>query len=637
MRALISVYDKTGLQEFARGLADLGFELVASGGTADFLENEAGLEVERVEELTGAAAMLGGRVKTLHPNIHAAILARRDHADDIATLEEQDIRPFDIVCVNLYPFSEVAGSYGVREEEAVEMIDVGGPSMLRGAAKNFAHVAPVCRPERYESVLAELRERGDISSETRRALAAEAFATTAAYEAAIARWFADIEAFPETLVTSFTKVMDLRYGENPHQRAAYYAEQGARVHLLSRVEHLHGKELSLINLLDLSAARLLLREFALPGCAIVKHANPCGVAVAGTIEEAYERALASDPVSAFGMVCAVNRPVSAELGEALAERFIDVLFAPDYDEKALEALQRKEAIRILRDRERRGFPRGERDFKRVLGGLLVQDRDWDVDDREAMEVACGDPDEACWGDLVFAWRVCKHVGSNAIVLAKDLATIGIGGGQTSRVDSVKLALQKAHEHGHDVRGAVLASDAFFPFPDGPQAALDAGVTGIIQPGGSKRDDEVTEAVRAAGADDGADGPPPLPPLSWHGSKLLSGGDMWKSILVVAAVLALDRLFELASGRRRGKADRGEEPDCLAVDETCGLQIGPDGTELRITLPDGSHLSIFAGLRDAAGDYVDACIDKAAILGNNWISGGKHGNVALWVPLRSCNP
>jgi phosphoribosylaminoimidazolecarboxamide formyltransferase/IMP cyclohydrolase len=496
---LISVYDKTGLQEFSRGLADLGFELVASGGTADFLEREVGLDVERVEELTGVAEMLGGRVKTLHPNIHAAILARRDHEDDVAALDEREITPFDLVCVNLYPFSDVAGRYGVREEEAVEMIDVGGPSMLRGAAKNFAHCAPVCRPERYASVVAELRDSGGLSVQTRRELAAEAFATTAAYESAIAHWFADVEAFPETLVTAYTKVMDLRYGENPHQRGAYYAEQGARVHLLSRVEQVHGKELSLINLLDLSAARLLLREFALPGCVIVKHANPCGVAVAGTIEEAYERALASDPVSAFGMVCVVNRPVSAGLGEALAERFIDVLFAPDYDAAALEALQQKEAIRILRDRERRGFPRGERDFKRVLGGVLVQDRDWDIDDRETMAVVCGDPDEECWGDLVFAWRVCKHVGSNAIVLAKDLATIGIGGGQTSRVDSVKIALEKAREHGHDVQGAVLASDAFFPFADGPHAALDAGVTGIIQPGGSKRDDEVVEAVRAAGA------------------------------------------------------------------------------------------------------------------------------------------
>jgi phosphoribosylaminoimidazolecarboxamide formyltransferase/IMP cyclohydrolase len=499
MRALISVYDKTGLQEFGRGLAELGFDLVASGGTADYLETEVGLDVERVEELTGVAEMLGGRVKTLHPRIHAAILARRDHAQDLETLDEHEIQPFDLVCVNLYPFSEVAGRYGVREEEAVEMIDIGGPSMLRGAAKNFAHCAPVCRPERYPSVLGELRDSGKLSLATRRALAAEAFATTAAYETAIARWFGDVEAFPDTLVTAFEKVTDLRYGENPHQRGAYYAEQGARVHLLSRVEQLHGKELSLINLLDLSAARLLLREFALPACVIVKHANPCGVAVAGTIEEAYERALASDPVSAFGMVCAVNRPMSAGLGEALAERFIDVLFAPDYDERALEALERKEGIRILRDRERRGFPRGERDFKRVLGGLLVQDRDWDVDDREGMHVACGEPDEACWGDLVFAWRVCKHVGSNAVVLARDLATIGIGGGQTSRVDSVKIALEKAREHGHDVQGAVLASDAFFPFPDGPQAALEAGVTAIIQPGGSKRDDDVVRTVRAAGA------------------------------------------------------------------------------------------------------------------------------------------
>jgi phosphoribosylaminoimidazolecarboxamide formyltransferase/IMP cyclohydrolase len=498
LRALISVYDKTGLEEFARGLADLRFHLVASGGTADFLEQEVGLDVERVEELTGVAEMLGGRVKTLHPTIHAAILARRDRADDVTTLDDHEIQPFDLVCVNLYPFGEVADRYGVREEDAVEMIDIGGPSMLRGAAKNFAHVAPVCRPERYASILSELQEKGDLSLETRRTLAAETFATTAAYEAAIARWFADIEAFPETLVAAFTKVTDLRYGENPHQRGAYYTEQGARVHLLSRVEHLHGKELSLINLFDLSAARLLLREFALPACAIIKHANPCGVAVAGTVEEAYERALASDPVSAFGMVCAVNRKVTAGLGEALAERFIDVLFAPDYDARALEALQRKEAIRILRDRERRGFPRGERDFKRVLGGLLVQDRDWDVDDRESMEVACGEPDEGCWGDLVFAWRVCKHVSSNAIVLAKDLATIGIGAGQTSRVDAVRIALDKALEHGHDLRGAVLASDAFFPFPDGPQAALDAGVTGIIQPGGSRRDNEVVEAVQAAG-------------------------------------------------------------------------------------------------------------------------------------------
>jgi len=379
------------------------------------------------------------------------------------------------------------------------MIDVGGPSMLRGAAKNFAHVAALCRPAQYEPVLAELREHGEVRLDTRRRLAAEAFAATARYEAAIARWFADRETFPETLIASFTKVLDLAYGENPHQRAAYYAEDGARRHLLSRVDQLHGRELSLINLYDLSAAELCLREFTLPACVIVKHANPCGVAVGTTIEEAYDRALAADPLSAFGMVCVLNRPVGAELGERLAERFIDVLLAPDYEPAALEALQRKRDVRILADRERRGFDAAERDYKRVVGGLLVQDRDFDVDDREGMKVVAGNPSEECWGDLLFAWRVCKHVTSNAIVIAKDLKTIGIGGGQTSRVDSVKIAIEKAREHGHDLAGAALASDAFFPFADGPQTALDAGVTALIQPGGSKRDAEVVTAVEAAGA------------------------------------------------------------------------------------------------------------------------------------------
>jgi phosphoribosylaminoimidazolecarboxamide formyltransferase / IMP cyclohydrolase len=497
-RALLSCYDKTDLGRFARGLAELGFELVASGGTADELEAH-GLEVSRVEALTEVPEMLGGRVKTLHPRIHAAILARRDHEEDRAALEEQAIEPFDLVCVNLYPFQKVVGRWGVREEDAVEMIDIGGPSMLRAAAKNFASVAPVCRRTRYDEVLAELREHGELSVETRRRLAAEAFATTAAYEAAIASWFADREAFPETLVRAFVKVLDLPYGENPHQRAAYYAEAGARKHLLSRVEQLHGRELSLINLYDLSAGRLLLREFTVPACVIVKHANPCGVAVAGTIEEAYDRALACDPLSAFGMVCVLNRPVSAALGERLAERFVDVLFAPGYDDAALEALRAKPATRILLDTERRGFDPGERDYKRVTGGLLVQDRDWDVEDREGMQVVCGSPSEAVWGDLLFAWRVCKHVTSNAVVIVKDVQTIGIGAGQQSRVDAVRIAVEKAHLHGHDLSGAVLASDAFFPYADGPQLALEAGVKALIQPGGSKRDDEVIGAVDDAGA------------------------------------------------------------------------------------------------------------------------------------------
>ena len=471
---------------------------MASGGTATYIE-ELGLPVTHVERLTEFPEMLGGRVKTLHPAIHAGILARREVESDLAALDEHEIGPIDLVCVNLYPFERVAREHGVREEEAVEMIDVGGPSMLRGAAKNFALVAPVCRPEDYERVLAELREAGELSLDSRRELAATAFAVSAAYEAAIASWFAGRQAFPPVLTPVFEKERDLAYGENPHQDAAYYVERGARTHLLARVQQLHGRELSFNNLNDLNGARLLVREFTLPACVIVKHANPCGVAVGASIEEAYEAALAADPVSAYGGVVVLNRAVTAALGERLAEQFVEVLFAPGYDEVAMEALARKKSIRILNDLERRSPEASERDYKRVLGGLLVQDRDWDVADREGMEVAAGRPGEAQWGDLLFAWRVCKHVASNAIVLAKDLRTIGIGAGQMSRVDAVRIAIEKATEHGHSLAGASLASDAFFPFPDGPQLALEAGVTAVIQPGGSKRDEEVLAAVESAGA------------------------------------------------------------------------------------------------------------------------------------------
>jgi phosphoribosylaminoimidazolecarboxamide formyltransferase/IMP cyclohydrolase len=497
VRALISTYDKTGLDVFARGLDELGWQLVASGGTATYLE-ELGLPVERVEELTEFPEMLGGRVKTLHPRVHAGILARRDNDEDVATLDEHGIAPFDLVCINLYPFEDVAARKGVTEIEAVEMIDVGGPSMLRGAAKNFAHVAPVCRPERYGFVLDELRSNGGLSLETRRELAAETFATTAAYEAAIANWFAERESFPETLVVPLEKVLDLSYGENPHQRAAYYAERGARTHLLSRAEQLHGKALSFNNLNDLSAARLLAREFALPACVIVKHANPCGVAIGATIDEAYDKALASDPTSAYGGIVVLNREVEEELAEKLSEQFVEVLFAPGYSDGALDALRQKQNVRILLDNERR-HGADARQYKRVLGGMLVQDPDAEIEDREGWQVACGSPDERQWGDLVFAWRVCKHVASNAIVLVKDLQTIGIGAGQMSRVDAVRIAVEKAHSFGHDLAGSSLASDAFFPFPDGPQIALDEGTTAIVQPGGSRRDDDVIDAVRGAGA------------------------------------------------------------------------------------------------------------------------------------------
>jgi phosphoribosylaminoimidazolecarboxamide formyltransferase / IMP cyclohydrolase len=498
-RALLSTYDKTGLAAFAEGLQRLGLQLLASGGTARFLA-DAGLEVIPLEELTGFGEMLGHRVVTLHPAVHGGILARRDMPEDLADLERHGLEPIDLVCVNLYPFEETIGGLDVSWEEAIEKIDVGGPAMLRAAAKNHAHVVPLCRPEDYEPVLAELRSSGDVSESTRRALAVHAFATTAAYDGAITGWLGRDNRFPVVFTPVLDRERELAYGENPHQHAAYYAERGARTHLLSRVQQLHGKELSYNNLNDLSAARLLARELEeQPACVIVKHANPCGVAVAETIEEAYAKALAGDPVSAYGGVVVLTRPVSAALGEALAQQFVEVLFAPGYDEVAVEALIRKPAMRILNDLERRAFVMEERDYKRVLGGLLVQDRDTEIDARESMTVACGSVDEALWPDLLFAWAVVRHVTSNAIVLARGGRTLGIGAGQMSRVDAVRIAIEKAREHGHALDGAVLASDAFFPFADGPEVALEAGVTAVIQPGGSKRDDEVVAAVREAGA------------------------------------------------------------------------------------------------------------------------------------------
>ena len=498
MRALISTWDKSGLDTFARGLASLGWRLVASGNTAAALE-AVGLPVEHVEAVTGSPEMLGGRVKTLHPRVHAGILARRDEPEDVATLAEHAIEPFDLVCVNLYPFEEFTARRGVTEADAVEMIDIGGPSMLRGAAKNFAHCAPVCRPDQYGTVLEELRSSGELTLETRRRLAAEAFAHTAAYEAAIATWFNAREEFPDSLVVSLDKVQDLRYGENPHQRAAYYAERGVRRHLLSRVEQLHGPELSFNNLFDLNGARALAREFTLPCCVIVKHANPCGVAIGATIEEAYERANASDPTSAYGGVIVLNREVPTPVAEKIAVS-ADLVFAPSYADDALAVIrERRKMIRVLVDRERRAGEPGERAYKRVAGGMLVQDSDAEIDERDDWQVVTGEVSESQWGDLVFAWRVCKHVGSNAIVLAKDLQTIGIGAGQMSRVDAVRIAVEKAAEFGHDPQSSALASDAFFPFPDGPQIALDAGTTSIVQPGGSRRDEDVIGAVAQAGA------------------------------------------------------------------------------------------------------------------------------------------
>ncbi len=499
MRALISVYEKAGVADFAHGLSELGFELVSSGGTASALE-EAGLQVTKVEDLTGFPEMLDGRVKTLHPHVHAGILARRQSTEDLAALEAHGIAPFDLVCVNLYPFELAVDRPELDEAGLVEMIDVGGPALLRAAAKNFASVAIVVRPQDYDAVLDELRAGDGVTTpELRRRLAAIAFARSAAYDAAIARWFQRGTELPETFVPAFDRVRELPYGENPHQQAAYYAERGARTHLLAFVEQLQGKELSFNNLGDLSAARLLVAEIHGPACVIVKHANPCGAAVADTIEEAYAKALAADPVSAFGGVVLVNRTVTAALAESLVEQFVEVLFAPLYEPGAVEVLARKPSLRVLEHTEQRAPAGSERDYRRVLGGLLVQSRDRGIAGRDWMKVVCGEVVEAQWDDLLFALRIVKHVTSNAIVLARDGQTLGIGAGQMSRVDAVRIAVDKARELGHSLEGAVLASDAFFPFADGPQLALAAGVTAIIQPGGSKRDDEVIDAVSATGA------------------------------------------------------------------------------------------------------------------------------------------
>ena len=496
-RALLSVYDKTGVASFAEELHRLDFELIASGGTAQLLSDE-GIPVIPLEELTGFAEMLGHRVVTLHPVVHGGILARRDVPQDVADLTAQGIEPIDLVCVNLYPFEQTVGRLDVEWDEAIEKIDVGGPALLRAAAKNHAHVIPVCRPGDYDRVLAELRD-GDVSVATRRELAGRVFATTAAYDSAVTNWLSRGLGFPETLVPVFDRALDLAYGENPHQRAVFYAERGTRTHLLARVEQLHGKPLSFNNLNDLSAARLLSLELEGSACVIVKHANPCGVGVAETLEEAYDKALAADPVSAYGGVVVLNGPVSAALGERIKEQFVEVLFAPGYDAVAIEALVQKPGVRILNELERRAFDPSEWDLKRVLGGVLVQERDGEPDPLDEMDVVCGNVAPAVWDDLLFAWTVVKHTLSNAIVIARGGQTLGIGAGQMSRVDAVRIAVEKAREQGHSLEGAALASDAFFPFADGALVALEAGIGAIIQPGGSKRDDEVVAAVRDAGA------------------------------------------------------------------------------------------------------------------------------------------
>jgi phosphoribosylaminoimidazolecarboxamide formyltransferase/IMP cyclohydrolase len=510
-RALLSVSDKRGVADFARGLDALGVELVSTGGTARELAG-AGLSPREIEDFTSFPEMMDGRVKTLHPRLYAGLLARRDDESHLQAAGEQQIEQVDLVCVNLYPFEQTVARGDASEEEIVEKIDIGGPTMIRAAAKNSAFAAVVVDPDDYEPVLGELRSSdGRLSLQTRTRLAAKAFALTARYDAAIARWFAPrvYDGFPPAWSDSYSKVADLRYGENPHQQAAFYARDGAATHLLGGVRQLHGKELSFNNLLDLSSARELVEQFPQPACAIVKHNNPCGCAAASDALVAYTRAFACDPQSAYGGVIAINRAIDAPLARALSAQFIEVLLAPAFDAEALAILTEKKNVRLL---ELRDWPAlaeppgdGEVEAKPVIGGQLVQTRDVVSETREQMRVlTSAQPSERQWQAMLFAWKVCRDVRSNAIVIAVAgddgaSATIGIGAGQMSRVDAVRIAVEKARAAQPELlAGAALASDAYFPFADGPQLAIDVGVGAIVQPGGSVRDEQVVAAAEQAG-------------------------------------------------------------------------------------------------------------------------------------------
>ncbi len=515
-RALLSVSEKAGVVDFARGLAELGVEIVSTGGTARAL-SDAGVAVRSIESFTGFPEIMDGRVKTLHPRLYAGLLARRDDVEHLRAAAEQGIEPVDLVCVNLYPFEETVAREGVSVEEAIENIDIGGPTMIRAAAKNHLFAAVLVDPNDYERVLGELRESGGhLSPSTRERLAASAFATTARYDAAISTWFAmhTHEGFPPHWRDAYEKVSDLRYGENPHQRAAFYARVGSPTHLLEGVNQLHGKELSFNNLLDLNSARELVEDlsepmsgsmrspsgFAPAACVIVKHNNPCGAAIGESVLDAYTRALACDPMSAYGGVIALNRRVDAQCAKALSQQFIEVLLAPGFDADALAVLSEKKNVRLL-ELAQWPAPTHEVEGKPVIGGQLVQTRDVVSETRDQMRVLTrAAPSEEQWEDLLFAWCVCRHVRSNAIVIARGGASIGIGAGQMSRVDAVRIAIEKAQTAQPELlAGAALASDAFFPFPDGPELALRAGVTAIVQPGGSVRDEAVVAATDAAGA------------------------------------------------------------------------------------------------------------------------------------------
>ena len=491
-RALLSVSDKTGLLDFARGLHTLGWELLSTGGTARTIR-DAGIPVRDIADVTRFPEMLDGRVKTLHPIVHGALLARRDVPEHMAAIAEHGIAPIDLVAVNLYPFRQTASRADVSPEEVIEQIDIGGPSMLRSAAKNFAAVTTIVDPADYAPVLATLTEKTD-DLDLRHRLAAKVFEHTAAYDSAIAAWFASqrLDAFPERTCLPLQKAQSLRYGENPGQAAAFYREYGSKG--LAELKQRGGKELSFNNLLDLEGALLASDSFGEEiCCAIVKHTTPCGLATGMDALDAYRKALACDPVSAFGSVISFSTPVDDAAAEAVSSLFVECVVAPSFSSGALEILGRKKNLRVLEGRAR--WEPGALDYKRVRGGLLIQQRPpsvirdagWSVPTKRQPT-----PDEH--RDLLFAWRAVASVKSNAIVLARDGATIGIGAGQMSRVDAAFLAVHKATTAGHTTAGSALGSDAFFPFRDGVDQAAEAGVRAIVQPGGSVRDAEVIAAA-----------------------------------------------------------------------------------------------------------------------------------------------
>jgi phosphoribosylaminoimidazolecarboxamide formyltransferase/IMP cyclohydrolase len=509
-QALLSVSDKTGLVEFARSLHRMGVRLLSTGGTAKALAG-AGLPVTEIGDYTGFPEMLDGRVKTLHPKVHAGILARRDIAAHAAALEQHAIPPIDLVVVNLYPFRETVANEGCTLEEAIENIDIGGPTLLRAAAKNWGHVGVVVDPADYAPLADELaRSGGTLAASTRFALASKAFSHTAAYDGAISNWLTARSAdgssveFPERINVHAEKVQDLRYGENPHQRAAFYRDERPAAGTLARYRQLQGKELSYNNIADSDAAWECAKAFAgeaAAACVIVKHANPCGVAVAATPVDAYRRAFATDPVSAFGGIIAFNRPVDGATVEAVAAQFLEVLIAPSYTADALAVIAAKKNVRVLEIALRADALPGATgwDFKRVGGGFLVQTPDAQPTSAADLKIVTKKaPTREQVADLLFAWRVAKHVKSNAIVYCGEGRTLGIGAGQMSRVDSTRIAAIKANNAGLSLAGSVVASDAFFPFRDGLDVAADNGAVAVIQPGGSVRDDEVIAAADERG-------------------------------------------------------------------------------------------------------------------------------------------